>query len=256
MSDIDRPYSALSGGRDLVTLVNVFTAPPGGHATFAEAQTGEYRRLRGQVPGSLSANLHVGLDGRTLANVAQYRTLDEYRVWIQSDLMRDHALVIRHLIERSEPGMYRVAHVEDRDGRGVVFVEAGPHPLALLVRLKAEDGARADVLARLVESAPALVREVPGVRSLTVLDGQPIGVSPPPAAAAPRGAVGDAKVAFQGPLVTAYLQIEDAAVAEQIASHPLARGCLSAGAPGVIESWSNVFEVAFVLNDDPERPSR
>lgn len=258
MSDTEKPYSVLQADRDLVTLVNVFTAPPGGQNAFAEAQMGEYRRLRGKVAGSLSANLHLGIDGVSLANVAQFRSMPEYRAWVESDLMREHALVIRDLIQRSEPGMYRVAHVSSRTGSGKVFVEPTQRggPAVLLVRLRASDEARAGVLEGLVEAAPVLVREVPGVVSVSVLDGQPIGLRPPPSEGAPRGAVGDEKVAFQSPLVTAYVQLDEGAAAEKLAAHPLFVSRFTAAVAGVIEAFSQRFEVAFVQNDDPDKPAR
>jgi hypothetical protein len=257
MSDTGNHYSTLQPGRDLVVLVNVFTVAPGGQEAFADAQTGEYRRLRGKVEGSLAANLHRGGDGISLANLALFRSMPEFRAWVESDLMREHTQVIRHLIQRSEPGMYRVAHVTNRTGGDVAFVEETSRggPLARLVRLRASDGARAGVLAGVIEAAPLLVREVPGIVSVTVLDGQPIGLRPPPSEGAPRGAVGDEKIQFQSPLVTAYIQVEDATAAEKLAAHALFVSRFTAAAEGVAEASSHLFEVAFVLNDDPDKPA-
>jgi heme-degrading monooxygenase HmoA len=257
MSDTDKHYSALQPGRDIVTLVNVFTVSPGGQARFAEAQIGEYRRLRGQVAGSLSANLHRGFDGLTLANLAQFRSMAEYRAWVESELMREHGLVIRHMIERSEPGMYRVAHVATGAGGNVVFVKTSENggPLVQIVRLRVADEARAHLLSKLASASSTLVREVPGLVSMTVLDGQPIGLAPPPSHGAPRGVVGDEKVAFQSPLVTLYIQLDDSAAYERIVTHQLFRPNLTASA-GVLEMHSHQFEVAFVLNDDLEKPTQ
>jgi hypothetical protein len=258
MSDTEKPYSALEAGRDLVTLVNIFTVAPGGQTRFAEAQSDEYRRLHGKIAGSLAANLHRGLDGVTLANVAQFRSMPEFRAWVESDLMREHALVIRDLIERSEPGMYRVAHVASRTGRDAAFIEPteGGGPIAQIVRLRAADESRERVRAHLIAEAPRLAREVRGVASVTLLDGQPIGLAPAPSSGAPRGAVGDEKIAFQSPLLTVYIQLDDPAAAEQLAAHELSKRLLTTAADGVLEARSHLFEVVFIQNDDPDKPTR
>ena len=258
MNETDKPYSALQVGRDIVTLVNIFTVAPGEQAPFAEAQMGEYRRLRGKVAGSLAANLHCSFDGQTLANLAQFRSMAEYRAWVESELMREHGLVIRHLILRSEPGMYRVANVATRTGGNVTFIETTENSglVTQIVRLRVTDEARGNVLAQIAADSPTLVREVPGVASITVLDGQPIGLAPPPTEGAPRGVVGDEKVNFQSPLVTVYIQLDDHAAADRLGAHALFAKNLTTATTGVQEVYSHLFEVAFILNDDPDKPAR
>lgn len=258
MNETDKPYSALEVRRDLVTLVNIFTVAPGEQAPFAEAQMGEYRRLRGKVAGSLSANLHRAFDGQTLANVAQFRSMADYHAWVESELMREHGLVIRHLILRSEPGMYRVANVTTRTGDDVTFIETTETSglFTQIVRLRVADEARGNVLAQIAAASPTLIRDVPGVASITVLDGQPISLAPPPTEGAPRGVVGDEKVTFQKPLVTIYIQLDERETADRLGAHALFAQNLTTAAAGVLEAYSHLFEVVFIQNDDTDKPAR
>ncbi len=92
--------------------------------------------------------------------------------------------------------------------------------------------------------------------SITVLDGQPIGLEPPPTEGAPRGVVGDEKVAFQSPLVTIYIQLDERAAADRLGAHAFFAQNLTTAAAGVLEAYSHLFEVAFVLNDDIDKPAR
>jgi heme-degrading monooxygenase HmoA len=252
MSQSQETVTAIQAGREIVTLINVFTVPPGGQEPFAAAQSGEYRRLRGQIAGSLSANLHRGTDGVTLANYAQFRSMDDYRAWLQSDLMRDHLKVIHALIQVSEPGMYRVVHVKSRRDDGVVFVTPNG-PLVQIVRLDVDPEARATLISSLREAADALVEALSGVVSVSVLDGQPVGVEPP--RDKPRGAVGDEKVRLSEPKVAAYIQLADRDAAVALAAHPLYRQHFTAEAPAVRGASSHLFETVFVQNNDPDKPA-
>jgi hypothetical protein len=252
MSQSPETITAIQAGREIVTLINVFTVSPGGQEPFAAAQSGEYKRLRGQVAGSLSANLHRGTDGVTLANYAQFHSMDHYRAWLQSDLMRDHLEVIRPLIQASEPGMYRVVHVKSRRNDGAAFIMPNG-PLVQIVRLDVAPEARATLLSSLREAADALVEALAGVVSVSVLDGQPIGVTPPKDK--PRGAVGDEKVRLAEPKVAAYIQLADRDAAFALAAHPLYRQHFTAEAPAIRDASSHLFEVVFVQNDDSDKPA-
>src|SRR5688500_1727011 len=65
--------TALDPELAFVTLINTFTVTPANQQAFVEVQHGEYRRLQGQIPGAIAANLHRGRSGTRVVNYAQFR---------------------------------------------------------------------------------------------------------------------------------------------------------------------------------------
>lgn len=91
-------------------LVNVFTPHPGQTDAFIEAQTAEYRRLKGQVAGALGNRLLKSRDGTRAVNIAYFESVELYDAWVASDLFADHLARIRHLVARVEPALFEVAY--------------------------------------------------------------------------------------------------------------------------------------------------
>lgn len=93
-----------------VILVNKFTPKPGKLDEFVSTQIGEYKSLTGKVKGFISNQLLKSVDGKFAVNVAIFEDLETYNSWRTSKLFADHLDVIKHLIEKSEPGMYEVVY--------------------------------------------------------------------------------------------------------------------------------------------------
>ncbi|MGF1550882.1 MAG: antibiotic biosynthesis monooxygenase family protein [Paracoccaceae bacterium] len=90
-----------------IVLVNVFTPKDGQVDAFVEAQTAEYERLRGSVPGWRGNTLYRSLDGTTAVNVARFASQADYRAWRDSDVFAGHMERIAPLVETAAPGLYR-----------------------------------------------------------------------------------------------------------------------------------------------------
>ncbi len=95
----------------VVMLVNTFTPKPGMEQAFIEAQTGEYIRLKGRVPGWLGNRLGRAVDHNgPLVNVALFATMSQYNAWRASDLFLEHVDVIKPYVERAAPALYEVIY--------------------------------------------------------------------------------------------------------------------------------------------------
>jgi hypothetical protein len=212
--------------------------PPGGQDAFAEAQTGEYRRLGFSATGSLSANLHRGLgpDAR-LANVAQFRDLESYAAWRASDAFREHGEIIRPLFVRAEPGLYRVRHALARPASSVDAAPIEPGRFARIHLAHAEAGDRARLLEAQADAARRLLGRGDGPVSVTLLEG----IERP----APAGPPGPGGVRDVSHTLAAYFLCESRATAEALGSDPAFRAAFAEGA-GARVVLSEPFEVVFV----------
>jgi heme-degrading monooxygenase HmoA len=93
-----------------VMLVNVFTPKEGKAEAFVEAQTAEYRRLRGQIAGWVGNRLGRSVDGTKFVNVAVFESLSTYNAWRGSPEFATHLDVIRPFIAEAAPGMYEIIY--------------------------------------------------------------------------------------------------------------------------------------------------
>jgi heme-degrading monooxygenase HmoA len=93
-----------------VMLVNVFTPKKGKAEAFVEAQTAEYRRLRGQIAGWVGNRLGRSVDGTKYVNVAVFDSLSAYNAWRGSAEFVSHLAVIQPYIAEAAPGMYEIIY--------------------------------------------------------------------------------------------------------------------------------------------------
>jgi len=101
----------------LVTLINVFTVEPedqGRLVDLLEEATGQVMR---HLPGFISANIHRGLDGRHVANYAQWESREAFQRMLTDPEAGRHMEPIRQ-IATNEGYLYEVVHVEDRPSGG------------------------------------------------------------------------------------------------------------------------------------------
>jgi hypothetical protein len=236
-------------GRDMITMINVFTIKPENQQQFIAAQTGEYKRLAGTITGGLAANLHRGLGGARAVNYALFRSVEEMHTWQNSDLMKAHLPIIKPFIERAEPGLYRVIDVVSRAGR-VARIEAGPDQLALVAVLFARD-ATPEALDALVagqrDAATRLLDAIPALRSLTLHRG----IRDPRAGVI--GPAGQSVVRASSPDLALYAQIDTPDVAHALLEHPLYRAWFTTEHAHIGRAEQEVYEVAYVQNEAAPR---
>lgn len=94
----------------VVTLINVFTVEPDHQDLLVhllEQATEDVMRHR---PGFVSANIHRGLDGSTVANYAQWASRADFEAMLADPVAREHMHAITEMAE-SRPALYEVASV-------------------------------------------------------------------------------------------------------------------------------------------------
>ncbi len=183
---------------DVVTIINTFTVKPENQQAFLDAQHGEYRRMSGQIPGALVANLHRGRSGERAINYAQFRSLEDVAAWHTSDQMKQHRPVIAPYIERVSPGLFRVVHVAERGPDAARITEGA---VAVIAVLSVDPAALDDLLTIQRDAAEQLVRSLPGTRAIAIHRG----------VAAPHPGAGPEAAAATGAALYALVEDEQAA---------------------------------------------
>ncbi|KOT99043.1 antibiotic biosynthesis monooxygenase [Streptomyces sp. NRRL F-5755] len=103
--------TTISPDADLITLVNVFTVTPGRQTELADALDRATRDVFLAVPGFVSANLHVSLDGRRVVNYAQWAGEEQYEEALRRTDVRAHIGQVAAIAEAYDPTLVRVRSV-------------------------------------------------------------------------------------------------------------------------------------------------
>lgn len=100
---------------DGIVLLNIFTIDPDKAEQFVATQVAEYKRLKGQFPGSYTANLHVSLDRTRAANYANFTSVEDYMAMRNSPEFADHLKRLQGLVVKAEPQLYQVIYTQHLD---------------------------------------------------------------------------------------------------------------------------------------------
>jgi heme-degrading monooxygenase HmoA len=110
----------------LATLINVFTVAPERASELAErlrVATEEKMRF---VPGFISANIHVSIDGTRVVNYAQWQSAEAYQAVFDDPKAREYLRRCAAIATSFEPHLYTVESVHQAAN---VKVETLPYRL-------------------------------------------------------------------------------------------------------------------------------
>jgi quinol monooxygenase YgiN len=105
--------TTISPEQPVVTLINVFTVEPEHQDRLVDLLVEATDRVMRHLPGFVSANVHRGLDGRQVANYAQWESPEAFQRMLGNPEARHHMEPIRELAT-NEGYLYEVVHVEGR----------------------------------------------------------------------------------------------------------------------------------------------
>jgi heme-degrading monooxygenase HmoA len=105
-------FAVADAGKGPITMLNRFTTKPGMLDDFIAAQTAEYVRLKGRVPGWLGNRLLHALDGSHVVNVADFDSHANYLAWRDNALFAGHLEIIRPFMLKAEPALYKVIYAD------------------------------------------------------------------------------------------------------------------------------------------------
>lgn len=101
-----------------VTLVNVFTVDPQQQDQLLDALDRATTSIFARVPGFISANLHVSLDGARVINYAQWASQQQHAEALQRADVREHLAEAAALAQAWDPTLVRVRSIHHRHVAG------------------------------------------------------------------------------------------------------------------------------------------
>jgi hypothetical protein len=82
--------ATISPDNPVVTLINVFTVEPEQQQRLVDLLVHATEEVMCHLPGYVSANIHRGLDGRHVANYAQWRRREDFEAMLRHPLAQSH----------------------------------------------------------------------------------------------------------------------------------------------------------------------
>ena len=80
--------TTIDSNKKICTLINVFTVAPEKQKELFESLIKASEKVMSKMPGYISANIHLGDDGKTVTNYAQWASLQAYQnVFAISEVM-------------------------------------------------------------------------------------------------------------------------------------------------------------------------
>src|SRR5262245_34602729 len=102
--------STIDARSPVVTLINVFTVAPERADELLEVLAEATEKVMRHLDGFVSANLHRSLDGRHVANYAQWQSVEAFEAMLADPTAREHMAAAAAMAEFA-PVLYRVESV-------------------------------------------------------------------------------------------------------------------------------------------------
>lgn len=107
--------ATISTDNDVFTLVNIFPVDPADQRRLYDVIAGATEKIR-ELPGYVSANIHLSTDGRYVINYAQWRSEADFRAMHSMPEMAEHFDQCRAL-SRPQPIFCEVAYTDEAAAR-------------------------------------------------------------------------------------------------------------------------------------------
>jgi len=107
--------TTIEEGAPVVTLINVFTVDPSKQDALVHLLDDATEQVMRHLPGFVSANIHRGLDGRHVANYAQWASREAMEAMLTNPDAQHHMRIAESMAQAA-PILYHVASVHRRDG--------------------------------------------------------------------------------------------------------------------------------------------
>ena len=101
-------------GRDVLTLVNVFTVRPENQQKLVDMLVEATDKTMRKLPGFLSASIHRSLDGTRVVNYAQWRSKTDFDAMRQNPAAQPHLAAVA-AIATFDPILCEVSESVSRD---------------------------------------------------------------------------------------------------------------------------------------------
>jgi quinol monooxygenase YgiN len=105
--------TTLNAGSGHLALINTFVVEPENAERLLQLLIQATAETMQGLPGFVSANLHVSLDRKHVANYAQWRSKQDFEAMLQNPAAQGHMREAAKLAKSFEPVTYELRHVID-----------------------------------------------------------------------------------------------------------------------------------------------
>ena len=90
----------------ICTLINVFTVEPENQSALFESLKDASEQVMSKMPGYISANIHMGDDGKTVTNYAQWASMQDYQNVFKNEAVMAHMKKAAAIAKEFKPMTY------------------------------------------------------------------------------------------------------------------------------------------------------
>lgn len=101
----------ISVDQPVVTLINTFTVDPQDQQRLVDILVEATRATMQGLPGFVSANIHKSLDGRYVANYAQWARVEDFQAMLSNPDAQVHMKAAAE-VAKYQPVLYEVAFTD------------------------------------------------------------------------------------------------------------------------------------------------
>ena len=105
--------SIIRAGDSNIALINIFTVDPAKADELIAVLNDATEKAMKDRPGFISAAFHRSLDGRRVANYAQWRSKEDFEAMMADPEAHVHMDAAAGLVESYEPALYEVRSVHE-----------------------------------------------------------------------------------------------------------------------------------------------
>jgi quinol monooxygenase YgiN len=105
--------TTISKLEQVVTLINTFAVKPGQQEALIRVLDEATEQVIRHLDGFVSANIHKSLDGKYVANYAQWRDEATFRAMLANERAKEHMARAAALAEKFEPILYTVSAIHE-----------------------------------------------------------------------------------------------------------------------------------------------
>lgn len=98
--------TTIDSNKKICTLINVFTVEPAKQKELFDSLVEASEKVMSKMQGYISANIHMGDDGKTVTNYAQWTSLQDYQKVLTVPEVMVHLKTAAALAIKFEPVTY------------------------------------------------------------------------------------------------------------------------------------------------------
>ncbi len=107
--------TTIESNNNICTLINVFTVEPEKQSALFDSLREATEQIMGKMPGYISANLHMGDDGITVTNYAQWASIEDYQKVFDDPEVMAHIKKSAAIATEYKPVTYNTIWTHSKD---------------------------------------------------------------------------------------------------------------------------------------------